>query len=296
MTLVAFTLPDDPTALPAWLERRLLAPDLGRFVSELSAAHPDDGTQSAEKLLGDWYPHVLEDGFAQVPVKRLRKLLRRPSCLLDLQEAILIEGSPHWDAVADAEEGFADAQERGKFALEKLLVKPRVVERRPTPPKRGRTYKTWAMAATALAACLLVTVGVLVWPSEETPRGKFEPVAWGWGRPGGLAADATDRAAYLKGLAKSADEWFEQRPTAAAAVGQRIAELRAGCSKLILSNYGPLPPDEKAWLIEKCKEWSRAMDAHLAAAEAGGDPVAVRGDVDATVRGISQTLRARAAG
>ena len=81
MTLVAFTIPNDPAALPAWLERRLLAPDLGRFVSELSAAHPDDGTQSAEKLLGDWYPHVLEDGFAEVPAKRLRKLLRCPSCL-----------------------------------------------------------------------------------------------------------------------------------------------------------------------------------------------------------------------
>ena len=110
-----------------------------------------------------------------------------------------------------------------------------------------------------------------------------------------MAPDASDRAAYLKGLAKSAEEWFEQKPTNAPMVAQRIAELRAGCSKLILSSCGPLPPDEKAWLIEKCKEWSRVMDAHLAAAEGGGDPVAVRGDVDATVRGISKTLRDRVA-
>lgn len=295
MNLIAFTIPDDAAALPAWLEQRLVAPDFARFVAELSAVHLDGGTESAEDLLGDWYPHVLEEGFAQVPVKRLRKLLRSPACLLDLQEAILLEGSPHWDAVADAEEGFEEAIVAGKSALKAVVTTspPLIAEAR--PPKRVRTHKTWAMIASALAACLLLAVGYLLLSGDDRPRPKFEQVAWGWGKPGGLAPDASDRASYLKGLAKSADEWFDARPAGGAAVAQRLTELRAGCSKLILSNYGALPPAEKAWLIEKCKEWARQMDGLLAAVEGGADPLGVRNEADELIRGISKTLTDRAA-
>ena len=40
MTLHTLTIPDDPAELPRWLERRLVAPDFGRFVAELSAHFP----------------------------------------------------------------------------------------------------------------------------------------------------------------------------------------------------------------------------------------------------------------
>jgi hypothetical protein len=37
------------------------------------------------------------------------------------------------------------------------------------------------------------------------------------------------------------------------------------------------------------------MDRHLAAVEGGADPIGVRTEVDETIRGISKTLRDRAA-
>ena len=293
MTLIAFTVPDDPAALPAWFERRLLAPDFGRFVAELTATFPSAGPASAQDLLGDWYEYALDAGFDQVPAKRLRRLLRQPSCLLGLQEAVLTEGGVWWDEVAADADGHDAAVARGRAHHAALFAAPPAQTDR--QPKRVRTYKAWATVATALAACLLFVVGYLAWPTEREPRGQFEKIAWGWGRPGGLANDATNRADYLNGLAKSADEWFEQRPTHAPVVGQRIAELRAGCSKLILSSYGPLPPDDKTWLLAKCREWAAAMDRHLAAVESGADPVGVRTEVDETIRGISTALRDRAA-
>lgn len=307
MTLTAFTIPEDAAALPRWLERRLLAPDFGRFVAELTATFPAGEPASAEELLGDWYAPALEDGFAEVPVNRLRKLLRQPSGLLELQEAILTEGGPHWDDVAKAADGFEPAVAKGKAALDRLFAAPPpkavppkakagpaaapTAERRPAK----RTYKAWATVATALAACLLVTVGYLAWPEEDRgARGQFERVAWGWGRPGGLPADATNRVEYLNGLAKSADEWFEARPTNSGLVAQRITELRAGCSKLILSNYGPLSAEEKNWLLGKCREWAAEMDKQLSALEGGADPVAVRDAMDATMTTVVTTLREKA--
>ena len=44
MTLVTMTIPDDPAELPRWLERRLVAPDFGQFIAELSAHFPATAT------------------------------------------------------------------------------------------------------------------------------------------------------------------------------------------------------------------------------------------------------------
>ena len=73
MTLVAFTIPDDPAQLPGWLESRLVAPDFGQFVAELAAAYPERGpVLPARQLLGDWY-RALSDGLGGVPVGVLQQ-------------------------------------------------------------------------------------------------------------------------------------------------------------------------------------------------------------------------------
>src|SRR5262245_41091321 len=183
MTLVAFTIPDDPAALPGWLEQRLLAPDFGRFVAELSAVCAPRGRTHvpARQLLGDWYRKALSDGLKGIPAGVLQQLLRHPKCLLELQEAVLTEGGPYWDEVASGEE-ITPALDRGKAALEAMFVAappalaiPRHEpgELRSSPPAHARgsladqlprptrSYFTWAVVSTALAACLLVAVGVL---------------------------------------------------------------------------------------------------------------------------------------
>jgi hypothetical protein len=60
------------------------------------------------------------------------------------------------------------------------------------------------------------------------------------------------------------------------------------------SSYGPLSPVDKAWLLENCRAWAKVLDGHLQALDAGADPVAVRAEVDETVRAIAAALREKA--
>ncbi len=316
MTLVAFTIPDDPAALPAWLERRLVAADFGRFIAELSAAHPERGRASvpARQLLGDWYRKALSDGLGAVPVSLLQQLLRHPKCLLEFQEAILTEGGPYWDEVVTSNGEMAPAIERGFAALEAMFgprtqatPAPRSREgvapaarpsgararREPRPPRdASRSYFTWAVISSALAACLMIAVGILSFRSDNSGRlTEVAAVSWGWAKPGGIPQNAPKPAEYLNSLASTANEWFDKRPDDAAGVAKRINEFRTGCSQLIFASHSALSQADKDWLIEKCRAWAKKLDDHLAALESGADPLKVRTEADETIRKLEGTAR-----
>jgi hypothetical protein len=121
-----------------------------------------------------------------------------------------------------------------------------------------------------------------------------EPIAWGWGKPTGLALDETTAQGYLNKLASTAEEWSQDRPIEAVAVGLRLNEFRAGCTRLMHSTYGPLTPEDKAWLLEKCRAWAKKLDEHQQALDAGANPIEVRTAVDETVQKLANTLREKA--
>jgi hypothetical protein len=59
----------------------------------------------------------------------------------------------------------------------------------------------------------------------------------------------------------------------------------------------PPEPEPRGQFAKVAWGWGPAvMDRHLAAVEGGADPISVRTQADETVRGISKTLRDRAAG
>ena len=316
MNLVAMTIPDDPTELPRWLERRLVSSDFARFVAELSAAHPERSKDRlpARQLLGDWYRKALADGLAGVPVGVLKQLLRHPKCLLELQEAILTEGGTYWDAVVNRADDLTPAFDRGKAALEAMFGS-RTQPNPPTPfPRReggfespspsgggvgegssrpARSYRTWAIVSSALAACLLVAVGSL---TLRGPRQTEVAAAnWGWAKPGGIPNEAPKPAEYLNGLANAADEWFDKRPEDAAEVARRINEFRTGCTQLIFSPHAPLAQKDKEWLVGRCRDWAKKLDEHLTALETpNADPRKIRGEADETIRKLQGALRERA--
>ncbi|MFO0825075.1 MAG: hypothetical protein U0792_18460 [Gemmataceae bacterium] len=308
MTLIAFTIPDDPLAVPAWLEVRLLSPNFGAFIAELEATYPDYGTRTTlRKLLENWYRPAIAEGLADVPHEFIRKLLRHPKCLLELQELVLTEGGPHWDDVAAGVNDFDEAVSRGQATLDAILEPPvargrssevntlaepsTTTEQR--KPSSERLYRRWAIVSSALAACLLVAVGVVTYQNRQPGIGKQAGFAWGWDRVGGIPPVESKPTEYLNGLAKSSEEWFDARPTGAPEVARRINELRAGCTKLILSPHTPLAPTDQEWLKAKCREWAGKFDASLAALEAGADPVQVREQVDETVHQLAKALRQR---
>lgn len=303
MTLHTLSVPDDPAELPRWLERRLTAPDFGRFLAELTAHFPHTPPgPPLDRIL----PSVLADGLGAVPPETLGQLLRNPAALAELQERIVTDGGAYWDAVLDGSDELTDAVERGRQGLDRVLATvspptrtdaPPTVPSERAKPSAGRGYKLWAFASTGIAACLAVAVGVL---AVRGPDGPGEPavpkaqLAWGWAKPGGLAIDESNPKAYLTRLAANAEEWSQHRPSDPAGVGTRIAEFRIGCTRLMHSSYGPLAPADKTWLLDHCRAWAKRLDAHQQALDAGADPAAVRAAVDETVREIAATLREKA--
>jgi hypothetical protein len=317
VTLHTLTIPDDPADLPRWLERRLTAPNFARFVAELSAHFPAAADIDPPGRLYDrWLPVALAEGLASLPPEVLCQLLRQPAELAALQERIVTDGGAYWDKVLDRTDDLAGALRRGKRSLERVLsadtppsnkkaisnarpkaipkVAPGVVPSEARKRRGRRGYKTWAILSTGIAACLAVAVAFLAGRGPGEPPIPKAQIAWGWGKPSGLAADQSNPKGYLNKLAANAEEWSMHRPSDSVGVGTRIAELRIGCTRLMHSTYGPLSPADKAWLLENCRAWAKKLDGHQQALDAGADPVAVRAEVDETVRAIAAALREKA--
>lgn len=314
MTLRTLSIPDEPSELPRWLEGRLVAPDFGLFVSELLAHFPsDDDSAPSRELFDQWLPVALIDGLESIPAQVLTQLLRHPAALAEFQEQIVTDGGPHWDEVIERSNDLARSFNRGRRSLDNILSQDalpskRKAIRRTTPKATTRSvlralpsevanrtgrrgYKIWAIISSSVAVCLTVAVGVLLVRELDEPPVPKAQIAWGWGKPSGLAANETNAKSYLNKLAANAEEWSQHQPSDAVGVGTRIAELRIGCTRLMHSTYGPLKPDDKTWLLEHCREWAKALDGHQQALDSGSDPLVVRAEVDETVRSIAATLR-----
>jgi hypothetical protein len=117
--------------------------------------------------------------------------------------------------------------------------------------------------------------------------------AWGFEKFA-AAAPTVGRAEYLRRLAAAAREWSAKRPADALGLARRIGEFRRGCTEVILAAHPALPPEDRTWLKDRCRQWAAALDRHLAAVEAGGDPAAVRAEVDDTATRIAAALLGRA--
>ncbi len=298
MTLHTLTIPDDPAELPRWLERRLMAADFGEFAAELAAHFPDAcGTPALTTVFDQWAPVAAERGLSAVPADVLGQFLRHPVALAELQELVLTAGGPHWDEIAESSAELTAGFERGKTALDSLLAAGSDVVTVPSErvrASRERVYRAWAAVSTGIAVCLAVLVGIQALDGPADPSASAARIAWGWGKPSGLAADQPTPAGYLNKLANNVEEWSRERPADATGVSVRLAEFRTGCSRLMHSPYGPLADADKAWLLANCRAWAKQIDDHQQALDGGANPVAVRADVDELVRAISTALRTRA--
>jgi hypothetical protein len=310
MRLIALEIPDDAPALAGWLEGRLVGLDLAALVAELEAVHgPARKPFALEQVLGNRRDAVLTHGLEALPHARLRILLTQPRLLLELQELILVAGEAHWQQRAASNASGSEsveALERTWRRLESTLAgetAPPVPVPVAVPPPAARRWSgagaRWLVSLATAAAVLLAVIAVQRWPGRSGP-GSGQPgpnvtaaTGWGWDRPGALPQELPRRA-YLDHLADAAHQWFNQRPETPLALAKRIGEFRQGCSVLILSPHRPLPAEDRAWLVEKCRAWAAKLDTHLAAVEAGQDPLEVRAEVDDTINRLIAALREKA--
>ena len=258
MTLLTMTIPDDPAELPRWLERRLMAPDFGRFVAELSAhfpAAPRAPSSPATCSTGGcrWR---LTTASARSPPDVLTQLLRHPAVLAAFQERIVTDGGAYWDDVPDdlgrpvrGDSSAANGRSNGCSRRT-----PRRVRR--GDPKAGPKAVAVRGGETDRRAGVQA-LGDRQHRRRRVPgRGGRSPggqpagraavpkaqIAWGWAKPGGLAADQSNPKDYLNKLAANAEEWSLHRPSDPSGVGTRIAEFRLGCTRLMHSPLRPAHP------------------------------------------------------
>jgi hypothetical protein len=307
MKLLAFDVPEDPSRLPSWLESQLTGLDLGQLVAELSAIHSREAPNGLrlQNILGDRQERVLQNGLGELPQESLRQLLLHPRLLLELQELVLIGGGPYWQRVKQPSNQMSEQLVRGLQGLERLWAGNRMhasesrVDQGQPRIRSIRERLAWSLRpwAVSLATAAAVLLGVFVYhyafPPTTSPATVVAAASWGWSKPGALPEDVSANA-FLNKLAEGAEEWFQRRPVDAANLAKRIQELRQGCSTLIFAEKKPLKPEDRQWLVERCRKWAETLDAHVADLESGAKPEEVLANADDTVRKFVATLREKA--
>jgi hypothetical protein len=296
LKLLALEIPDDPALLPGWLEGHLVSTDLAALVAELEAVHgePPDHLSLAD-VLRDRRDAVLSRGLASLPVEGVKSLLQSPRLLLELQELILTEGGPCWlegAAVAASKEDDLDRVWNRLSDPDQRSARAAVLAVAP-PARQAVPLARW-VAAFAAAAALLLGIFVVESRRAGDPRAAVAASGWGWNRPGALPENLPP-GAYLNRLADAGEEWFKKRPDDPISLAKRIGEFRQGCSVLILSPHKPLSPQDRNWLVDKCRAWAAKLDAHLAMLESGAETLKTRDQADTTVNNLVKALRERAA-
>jgi hypothetical protein len=332
MSLFAMDMPESHADLIDWLEQHLVGLELASLVAELKAVHGrPEAAPSLEGLLGDQLAPVLEEGLGVLSPPLLTRLLTSPERLLDLQERVLLEGGMHWqkriDECPDEEldriasrswqqirrvtshpPGLASSAAvatavdtvTGESRTEVAPVVSQSPVSRSSAPSRPKEQRSWRTLLAAAAILLLGFLGLheagLLAPRPDVDPGQAPVLAaspdWGWQRPGAIPAVGTPQT-YLNTLADGAHEWFKARPADAAGVRERISKFREGCSTLIASTHDPLAAADRKWIVEKCLAWRDKLDQHLAALDAGADPLQVRAQADETVTNLIRALRTR---
>ncbi len=293
-------IPDQPEALAGWLERQLVGLDLAELVAELEAIHVPVKPLSLDDVLGGGRQEVLDRGLGSLPETTLRRLLRQPGLLHDLQELVLEHGGAYWAAV-DAGGEMEVAFQRGEQRLMKQ-IRERPPGTQPMYPRKAiltpKWYRLPSVVSLATAAAVLLAVGGLyLWlgspHSSNNGQALVVASAWGWSKPDALPQNASPMA-YLNKLADESEEWFNKRPDEPLALARRIGEFRQGCSTLILAAHKPLKDEDRRWLVGRCQAWAQKLDQQLAALEKGEDATVVRTEVDAIVNQLTAALRTRA--
>lgn len=306
-------IPDTPNEMAAWLDLQLVGQDLAGLVAELAAVHrlsgPERSQTEAEAgraWLGDACEAVLRNGLTAAPPDQVGQLLRHPGVLLGLQELILIEGGPYWEALikrAQPSEAELPAGVRNaltvaeatlplRSAVDQTEGAPPATRARSTLPldagqsghEQTRTRRLLSIAV-SLAAALLIAVAAWTLGPPADP-------AWGWNKPEALAA--ADPPAYFEQLARYADEWSLEKAESETQLQLRLEQLIAGCDRLIGASHASLEETDRTWLVEKCRAWREKLVEQQDALLATHDIAAVGAATDAIVAKLIVALNTHA--
>jgi len=270
MKLVIESLPENEAALPGWLDRHLVGADLAALIAELHAIHPIPAKSppSLDELLANRRDALLARGTSALPRSTMRTLLTCPSLLLELQETVLIEGGDYWEQLT-----------RQAFPTPSATIPSSHAEKQ-LPPKRSRR---WVLGFATVAAVLVAVWGLGGFSSD-----------WGWNRPS-IQRGNVDASKYMNRLADAGEEWFNELPTTAPELMQRIEDIKRGCLQLTFAEHRPLALADREWLVERCRAWAGKIEQQRILLRDDGEVVAVQKEMDAVMRQAVDAMRKRAA-
>lgn len=132
-------------------------------------------------------------------------------------------------------------------------------------------------------------------PNDETPSTSHaarSTPAFAWNREDSFAL-GYKRKEFLIRLAGHADDWFQRRPGTLEELTLRLIDFRRGCTRLLF-HRATLPEQDRDWLIDNCRIWTRSIDEHVAAAEADSATFErVKPKADLTIRELIEMLHIR---
>ncbi len=295
MNTIITEIPDAQDELVSWLEPIIVSGDLRRLVSELSVVSTPGKAADLNALLGGKLDEALQNGLGEVPEADLKSLFRHPTSLMQLQKQILDQGGDYWLKLIDANNEFEN-----ESAVRQRLAE--IIERQPKHERENAVVtKPAATSASTRPRFMAIAAGVLLaltagfFAYTNWPGISQTPVAWGWVADDQAELADLSETEYLNKLARGAEAWFNQRPTKAAAVQQRLIEFKRGCQTMIAAKHSPLQKESSDWLVARLKTCLNEIERELGKLEpAGADPIKVRTVTDEIVRGVADDLRDRA--
>lgn len=225
MKLLTLEIPDDPALAPEWLESHLMGLDLHQVVTELSILGDTDDATSASltDVLGDRAAEVLQLGLRSLSTEQVRRFLKQPQLLLDLQRLVLDQGGEYWTTVPerpDAREKSRRAWENVKAAIHASAPKSELA--RPAPGLRH----PWIIAGIGWLSAVAVFLVFYFVQSDRVNR---------------LERRLSEQTAKADDLLRKLNEQL-----AIAAVRVQPADLPDGGENLVMASLDPadLPGDD----------------------------------------------------
>ena len=247
---VVLTMPDDPAALPTWLEDRLLSPDLPQLVAELTVLHGHPtGTQGAKLLssladvLGRDADSVLDLGLTALP----QSAAFADASTTEVASGTAGPGAECGRPIFGTREAAMTTWPGGPFTLPAASAQPwHSCRQMPSPERPGAGGRMPSRPWLRPRRCYSSSISSVFVPRTERHRNSRRQTGALPGSTSCLVTPAMTR------FSPNSLTWPRNGLTrgrrAQEGLAQRLGQFRQGCAALQLADNLPLSAPQRQWL------------------------------------------------
>ena len=307
MNMKCLSIPDDFLDMPVWLDDLLLSPELTSTIMELEILAGDQLTddQTLDGILVNQYPDVFGRGLAGAKEASIRKLLRQPVLLLELQEQVLMHGGDFWQTKTD--NLFQVAGSTEGISAVPLADHPQTAVSA-SPTLKQVNVKAVSGVLAAIAATVLFMFAIF---PNGNPKGQIANVnpkssvgsstdgvsannaaansGWGFAASGLLEASLTEPQ-MLKKLSEASLAWYNKLPANSAELEARLNQFDLGCQELLAATLPQLSDSNRKSVQEACEDCRATISQLLADIKDGVDFEVALVNADNTINRLTDAI------